>query len=118
MRATIRSLTSRSSGKPGTMPQVEVDEPNVQERLGKMQMDFVRKAERQNLNRAIKHREFRTGDWTIAIICITLAVSIYSYTIYAIKQETFLDDFEMPDELAEAEREAELAKERMEKQGK
>ena len=33
-----------------------------------------------------------------------LAIAIYGYTIYAIKQERFLDDFEMPDPLDESER--------------
>ncbi len=28
-------------------------------------------------------------------------MSIYAYTIYAIKQERFLDDFDMPDPLEE-----------------
>ena len=40
----------------------------------------------------------------IAGTCLCIAISIYAYTIYAMKQETFLDDFEMPDPLAEEER--------------
>ena len=41
--------------------------------------------------------------WT----CITIAISIYAYTIFAMKQETFLDDFDMPDPLLEEERKEE-----------
>ena len=37
------------------------------------------------------------------VACFVIAVSIYCYTIYAIKQERFLDDFEMPDPLEEQE---------------
>ena len=33
----------------------------------------------------------------MAGICFALIMSIYSYTIFAIKQETFLDDFDLPD---------------------
>jgi len=33
--------------------------------------------------------------------CFTIALTIYGYTMYAIKQEKFLDDFDMPDPLAE-----------------
>ena len=33
----------------------------------------------------------------MAAICFSAIIAIYSYTIFAIKQETFLDDFEMPD---------------------
>lgn len=96
--------TASASFKAKTMSQVEVDEPHVRERLGQMQMDFIQKAESQNVDRAIRHRHFRRGDWAIAATCVTVALSIYGYTIYAIKQERFLDDFEMPDPLQESER--------------
>lgn len=65
------------------------------------QMEFVRLAEKQNLERAVRHKKYRRKDWLIAGTCFILAVSIYGYTMYAIKQERFLDDFEMPDPLAE-----------------
>ena len=83
------------------MRQVEVDEPEVQRKLGRIQMNLVKKAEKQNLDRAVRHRKFRRGDWVIASVCFGLAVGIYAYTIYGIKQEKFLDDFEMPDPLEE-----------------
>ena len=38
------------------MRQVEVDEVDVQKRLGKINMDFVRKAEKRNKERATMHR--------------------------------------------------------------
>ena len=43
------------------------------------------------------HILFRRKDVRVAIVCFAAIISIYSYTIYAIRQETFLDDFEMPD---------------------
>jgi hypothetical protein len=39
--------------------QVEVDEPSVQKQLGNINMDFVRKAEKRNKERATMHRSFR-----------------------------------------------------------
>ena len=86
------------------MKQVEVDERHVQEKLGKTEMTFVKKAEKMNANRANKHVKYRRKDWIIGGTCVTLAISIYAYTIYAMKQEQFLDDFEMPDPLEESER--------------
>ena len=65
------------------------------------QMEFVRMAERQNSERAQRHKKYRRKDWIIACTCFAIATSIYGYTMYAIKQERFLDDFEMPDPLAE-----------------
>jgi len=81
------------------MRQVEVDEVDVQKRLGKINMDFVRKAEKRNKERATMHRFFRRKDWLIAAFCFSLVIGIYSYTIWAIQQEKFLDDFEMPEEI-------------------
>jgi len=81
------------------MKQVEVDELEVQKRLGKINMDFVRKAEKRNKERASMHRFFRRKDWLIAAFCFSLVIGIYSYTIWAIQQEKFLDDFEMPEEI-------------------
>lgn len=86
------------------MEQVEVDEDKVRKELGQIQMDFVKKAERRNKDRATRHVFYRRKDWMIAGTCLCIAISIYAYTIYAMKQETFLDDFEMPDPLAEEER--------------
>lgn len=81
------------------MKQVEVDELDVQKKLGQINMDFVRKAEKRNKKRASMHRFFRRKDWLIAAFCFSLVIGIYSYTIFAIQQEKFLDDFEMPEDI-------------------
>lgn len=86
------------------MQQVEVDEANVKQNLGEIQMAFVKKAEARNKERASHHVFYRKKDWIIGTTCITIAITIYAYTIFAMKQETFLDDFEMPDPLLEEER--------------
>jgi len=76
-----------------------VDEADTQKQLGRLQMDFVRKAEKRNKERANFHRFFRRKDWMIASFCVCVVIGIYSYTIFAIKQEKFLDDFDMPEEI-------------------
>lgn len=81
------------------MRQVDVDEPSVQKQLGNINMDFVRKAEKRNTERATMHRFFRRKDWMIATACFAIVIGIYGYTIFAIKQEKFLDDFDMPEEI-------------------
>jgi len=85
--------------KAPTMKQVEVDEEDVQNKLGRLQMNFIKKAEKRNKKRANLHRFFRRKDWMIASFCVFLVLSIYFYTIFAIKQEKFLDDFDMPEEI-------------------
>jgi len=86
------------------MEQVEVDEQHVKDQLGQQSMAFVKKAEKMNRQRASKHVVFRRKDWIIGGSCFGLAIAIYAYTIYAMKQERFLDDFEMPDPLDDSER--------------
>jgi hypothetical protein len=49
-------------------------------------MEFVRMAERQNQQRALRHKKYRRKDWMIAGTCFAIAISIYGYTMYAIKQ--------------------------------
>lgn len=87
------------------MQQVEVDEAKTKQELGQIQMAFIKKAEQRNRERASRHVFYRRKDWMIGSTCIAIAISIYAYTIFAMKQETFLDDFEMPDPLLEVERE-------------
>ena len=64
-------------------------------------MDLVKKAEEMKLNHAEKHRQRRRKDWIVGGSCLAVAVGIYAFTIFSIKQEKFLDDFEMPDPLEE-----------------
>ena len=97
------SVSSAALKKIPTMEQVEVDEKHVKDKLGPA-MAFVKKAEKQNAQRAKKHVKYRRTDWIIGGTCIGMAIGIYGYTIYAMKQERFLDDFEMPDPLEEEDR--------------
>jgi len=90
---------SASLQKVETMKQVDVDEAAVQAQLGKMNMNFVRKAEKTNKERAKNHKFYRRTDWMIAATCFSIAIGIYSYTMFAIQQEQFLDDFDMPEEI-------------------
>merc|ERR1712131_306569 len=82
------SVSSTSFAQAPRMEQVEVDEDDVQKRLGK-----------RNKERAKTHRFFRRKDWMIAGTCFGIVIGIYSYTIWAIQQEKFLDDFDMPEEI-------------------
>merc|ERR1712122_399479 len=83
------SVTSNKNAQAPRMEQVEVDELDVQKKLGKINMDFVRKAEKRNKERATMHRFFRKKDWMIAGSCFGIVIGIYSYTMYAIQQEKF-----------------------------
>jgi len=83
------------------MSQIDVDDPELQAHLGKLRMGLIRKAEQQSKGNAKKHVKYRKKDWKVAGFCFATIVGIYTYTIVAMKQETFLDDFEVPNPLPE-----------------
>jgi len=94
-------LVAQSSAlmKVKTMNQVDVDEMDIQKKLGTLNMNLVRKAEKRVEDKAKRHRVYRRKEWMIAGTCLLTAVGIYSYTMFAMKQEKFLDDFDMPEEI-------------------
>ncbi|KAK3921701.1 Cytochrome c oxidase assembly factor 3, mitochondrial [Frankliniella fusca] len=58
--------------------------------------DYINLIEKQNLYRVselVKHRR-RTNITGLSLF--GLVIGIYTYTIFAVKQEKFLDDFEEP----------------------
>jgi len=83
------------------MKQVDVDDLELQAHLGKLQMGMIRKAEKEKKHDAKKHVKYRKKDWYVAGFCFATIIGIYAYTIVAMKQETFLDDFEVPNPLPE-----------------
>ena len=83
------------------MQQVDVDDPRLQAALGKIQMSMIRKAEGKTVERVAKYKKYRRTDLIVAATCSSIALGIYAYTMFAIKQENFLDDFEVPNPLPE-----------------
>ena len=59
--ALVRPSIALHMAEVPRMRQVEVDELDVQKKLGKINMDFVRKAEKRNKERASMHRFTRLG---------------------------------------------------------
>jgi len=85
------------------MSQIDVDDPELQAHLGKLRMGLIRKAEKETQTKAQKHVKYRKKDWYVAAFCLSSIAAIYGYTIWAMRQETFLDDFEVPNPLPEDE---------------
>lgn len=65
-------------------------------KLTQNQINFMKLIEKENLVRVSKLKNTQKRNrWTgLALGCTVLG--IYAYSILSIKQETFLDDFEMP----------------------
>lgn len=91
-------FSSSCSRTRNTKPEMEYVDTEKME-LRNFQRQMMVKAERENLSRSTQFKKYRVQEIGIGLTCVSMAFFIYFYTIYAIKQEKFLDDFEMPDPL-------------------
>jgi len=78
----------------------DVDKSEVMQKVDFTQLNIAKKyaeiVEKQNLERAAKLKKIRTRNIWVGGLLGAAVLSIYSYSILAVKQETFLDDFEEP----------------------
>ncbi|XP_012534997.1 cytochrome c oxidase assembly factor 3, mitochondrial [Monomorium pharaonis] len=82
-----------------TMPKVDLIKDG--EKLKSTDVVYMKRMEEQNFQRAKKVQGYRRSNNRTAISLGLVALGIYAYTIYAVKQEKFLDDFEMPEKTIE-----------------
>ncbi|XP_073843262.1 coiled-coil domain containing 56 [Musca autumnalis] len=65
-------------------------------KIDKAQLEFMKLIEQQNLERVQKLKRVRRNNLLTAGSLIFSVVGIYAYSIWSVKQEKFLDDFEEP----------------------
>ncbi|XP_067212427.1 cytochrome c oxidase assembly factor 3, mitochondrial isoform X2 [Linepithema humile] len=65
-------------------------------RLRSTDVVYMKRLEDQNLLRAKRVQAYRKANNRTAIALALGVIGIYTYTIYSVKQEKFLDDFEEP----------------------
>jgi len=81
------------------MPKVDVLKDA--EKLRSTDVIYMKRMEQQNLQRAISVQAYRKRNRISGILLGLGAVGIYVYTMYSVKQEKFLDDFEVPEKIIE-----------------
>lgn len=64
--------------------------------LNKTQQMYIQKMIEKNNERYAKEKKLRTHYRISAGVLFTIVFSIYFYSMYAVKQEKFLDDFDVP----------------------
>ncbi|XP_066142669.1 cytochrome c oxidase assembly factor 3, mitochondrial [Euwallacea fornicatus] len=79
----------------GRMPKVDLDKLSFSDR------EFIQRINKENQERVSRLKRMRRNNIITGCILGGLVVAIYGYTIYAVKQETFLDDFEEPVKIIE-----------------
>lgn len=65
-------------------------------KLTERELSYIKAVERVNFERVEKLRRVKRNNRITGCLLGVVAVSIYGYSMYAVKQETFLDDFEEP----------------------
>lgn len=77
-----------------------ITKAGAERKLKPSEVDFMKLIERQNLQRVTKLRlQRKRNTWTGLIIGGTV-ISIYLYSMLAVKQERFLDDFNEPQKVS------------------
>jgi len=79
------------------MPKVDI--LRDAEKLKSTDVIYMRRLEQQNLERARSVQVYRKRNRISGGVLSLLAVGIYVYTMYSVKQEKFLDDFEVPEKI-------------------
>lgn len=65
-------------------------------KLKPTELEYIKEIERQNLERVAKLKRIRRNNIITGSLLGVGVLAIYGYSMYAVKQETFLDDFEEP----------------------
>lgn len=77
-----------------------ITKSGAERKLKQTELDFMKLVEKQNLQRVKKLRLQKTrNNWTGLVIGGTV-IGIYLYSMLAVKQERFLDDFNEPQKIA------------------
>lgn len=72
------------------MPKIDVN------KLKQTDLDFMKYIELQNLERVQKLKRVRRNNIITGCLLGAGVLSIYAYTMFAVRQESFLDDFDEP----------------------
>nr|XP_023013668.1 cytochrome c oxidase assembly factor 3, mitochondrial [Leptinotarsa decemlineata] len=72
------------------MPKVDIS------KLRQRELHFIKEVEAKNLERVQKLMALRRKNLITGLLLGVGVLGIYGYSMYAVKQETFLDDFEEP----------------------
>uniref|UniRef100_A0A182WD59 Cytochrome c oxidase assembly factor 3 n=1 Tax=Anopheles minimus TaxID=112268 RepID=A0A182WD59_9DIPT len=95
------TTTARISCQPQKMssseaPKSEFKIEGTGRTLKKTEVDFMRLIEQQNLQRVQKLQRQRRNNKLTGIALGGTVLGIYLYSMFSVKQEKFLDDFEEP----------------------
>lgn len=65
-------------------------------RLSTSDLHWIKQIEQENLERVQKFKSIRKKNLIVGGLLVFGVASIYTYTLHAVKQEQYFDDFEIP----------------------
>lgn len=96
----LRHFIRQMSAAPPTAANPNFSKAAAERQLKPSELDFMKLIEQRNLQRVTKLRlQRKRNTWTGLIIGATV-ISIYAYSMLAVKQERFLDDFNEPEKVS------------------
>lgn len=99
LRHCIRTMSTGPSSTP--TPAFNISKTaGVERQLKPSEVDFMRLIEKQNVQRVTKLRLQRKRNVYTGLIIGGTVISIYLYSMLAVKQERFLDDFNEPQKVS------------------
>ena len=99
---TCNSIRNSLKETPGAekLPNLSTLNTNLKnldpQKMSKIQEMYIEKLNARNSERYLKEKRIRTHYRISGAIFACIALSIYGYTMFAIRQEKFLDDFDEP----------------------
>uniref|UniRef100_A0A6V7M2M1 Cytochrome c oxidase assembly factor 3 n=1 Tax=Bracon brevicornis TaxID=1563983 RepID=A0A6V7M2M1_9HYME len=81
----------------------EMSKVTAEPKLTTSDLHWMKQVEKQNLERVKKLKNTRSKNKYVALTLAAGVAAIYAYTIAAVKQETYFDDFEMPETVCDEE---------------
>lgn len=77
-------------GEADHMPKLNI--ANDKPKLSQAQLDYMKILEKQNIERVAKLKSLRRRNIITGLALMSGVFSIYAYSIFAVKQEKFLDE--------------------------
>lgn len=74
------------------MPKLDIS--NDKPKLSQAQLDYMKILEKQNIERVTKLKRLRRNNILTGAALLVGVLSIYTYSIVAVKQEKFLDEID------------------------
>lgn len=84
---------------PEDMPKLNIAKDAA--KLSTSDRHYIKKIEEFNVERVARLKKVKRNSWIVGGLLGIGVISIYAYTIYAVRQERFLDDFEVPQKTTE-----------------